>query len=62
MHITIFPKEKKKKTYLACSFNQLDEFSTLSARAANEHFNSYSAEKPVHTGLTYRERGANKIS
>ncbi|KAI3988908.1 hypothetical protein MKX01_016479 [Papaver californicum] len=35
---------------LACSLNQLEEFSILSARAVNGHLNFYSAEKPVHTG------------
>ncbi|MCL7041205.1 hypothetical protein MKW94_022922 [Papaver nudicaule] len=35
---------------LACSLNQLDEFSILPTKAVNGHLNFYSAEKPVHTG------------
>ncbi|RZC79294.1 hypothetical protein C5167_003503 [Papaver somniferum] len=35
---------------LACSLNQLEEFSVLSARAVNGHLNFYSAETTIHTG------------
>ncbi|MCL7042392.1 hypothetical protein MKW94_027385 [Papaver nudicaule] len=35
---------------LACSLNQLEDFSVLSTKAVNGHLNFYSADKPVDTG------------